>query len=131
MTERCGLLVVGGLLGPGGGSMAEAKSSVGAARDERQRGLGGGRLPSLLARPLAWLRARYGPDSIVVMSRAGYEREQAATYAAGWQDAVEEYGPRISAARWEGWLGRWRPLRGVAGSGSGEVVGFPGIRLPA
>jgi hypothetical protein len=84
-------------------------------------------MAQLMAR-LGRLLERHGPDGVVVMSREEYEREQAATYAAGWQDAAEEYEPRIAAARWEGWLGRWRPLRAV--EGSGEVVGFPRVRRP-
>jgi hypothetical protein len=84
-------------------------------------------LPKLLAR-LGRLLERYGPEGVVVMSGAEYERAQSATYASGWQDAAEEYGPRIAAARWEGWLGRWRPLRVM--EGPGEVIDFAARRPP-
>jgi hypothetical protein len=77
----------------------------------------------LLAR-LGRLLTRHGHEGVVVMSTEEFEQARCAAYAAGWQDAVEEYGPRIAAARWEGWLGRWRPLRVV--DGSAEVVDFKG-----
>lgn len=79
-------------------------------------------LPRLMAR-LGRLLERHGPEGVVVMSEEEYERVQHATYAAGWQDAAQEYGPRIAAARWEGWLGRWRPMRVM--DAPGEVIAFP------
>jgi hypothetical protein len=82
----------------------------------------GAGLPWLMAR-LGRLLERFGPDGVVVMSGEEYDRAQAAMYAAGWQDAAEEYTPRIAAARWEGWLGRWRPLRVM--EEPGEVIDFP------
>ncbi|WP_328915508.1 MULTISPECIES: hypothetical protein [unclassified Streptomyces] len=85
----------------------------------------GGGLPRLMAR-LGRLLERLGPENVVVMSQEEYERAKLATYAAGWQDAAEEYRPRIAAARWEGWLGRWRPLRVM--EGPGEVIAFPAGR---
>jgi hypothetical protein len=79
-------------------------------------------LPRLMAR-LGRLLERHGPEGVVVMSEEEYERVQHATYAAGWQDAAQEYGPRIAAARWEGWLGRWRPMRVM--DAPGEVIAVP------
>jgi hypothetical protein len=82
-------------------------------------------LPKLMAR-LGRLLERYGPDGVVVMSAAEFEQAQLAAYASGWQDAAEEYGPRIAAARWDGWLGRWRPLRVM--EGPAEVIDFAAHR---
>jgi len=85
-------------------------------------------LPRLMAR-LGRLLEQHGPDGVIVMSREEYERRELAAYAGGWQDASEEYLQRVAAARWEGWLGRWRPLRAV--DGPGEVIPFPIPRRPA
>jgi len=77
---------------------------------------------------LGRLLERFGPEGVVVMSAAEYERVQLKAYTSGWQDAAEEYTPRIAAAHWEGWLGRWRPLRVM--EGSGDVIDFPAHRPP-
>jgi len=98
------------------------------------RRLDGDPLPT--GEELSRLMARFGqlleqhePGDVVVVPRAEWERRETAAYAAGWQDAAEEYRAHIAAARWEGWLGRWRPLRAV--DGPGEVIPFPSERLPA
>ncbi|WP_162824221.1 hypothetical protein [Peterkaempfera bronchialis] len=85
----------------------------------------GEELPRLMAR-FGRLLEQYDPGDVVVMSREEYDRREAAAYAGGWQDAAEEHRQHIAAARWEGWLGRWRPLRVVGGPG--DVIPFPAGR---
>lgn len=116
-----------------GGSRAGAFHADGSRAEEDDcapdtgTGRPGSGLPKLMAR-LGRLLERFGPEGVVVMSCAEYERMQMTSYASGWQDAAEEYRPRIAAARWEGWLGRWRPLRVV--EESGEVVDLTAHGLP-
>jgi hypothetical protein len=81
-------------------------------------------LPQLMAR-LGWLLERLRPD-MVVMSREEFQHRELKAYSSGWQDAVEECAPRVAAARWEGWFGRWRPRRSL--EGPGHVIPFPVAR---
>ncbi|WP_051951299.1 hypothetical protein [Actinacidiphila yeochonensis] len=105
----------------GGGTVEPGGLERGTEEDVGPEGL-----PRLLAR-LGRLIERYGPEGVVVVSAEEHERAAVTAYAAGWQDAAAEYGPRIAAARWEGWLGRWRPLRVM--EDPGEVIDFPADRL--
>lgn len=82
-------------------------------------------LPRLMAR-LGRLIARHGPGGVVAMARSDAERRELLAYAAGWQDAAAEFTPRVAAARRDGWLGRWRPLRVL--NGPGDVIPFPVAR---
>ena len=84
-------------------------------------------LPRLMAL-LGRLLDRHGPGGVVVVSREEYERRELTAYACGWQDAADEYLPRITAARWEGRLGPRRPLRLL--DGPGDVLPFPTARQP-
>jgi hypothetical protein len=115
---------LGGTVGPDGQEHV-AEDGRG---DGGEDGAGPEGLPRLLAR-LGRLLERYGPEGVVVLSAEEYDGAAVAAYAAGWQDAAREYGPRIAAARWEGWLGRWRPLRVL--DGAGEVIDFPEGGRPA
>ncbi|MBY8878070.1 hypothetical protein [Actinacidiphila acidipaludis] len=82
-------------------------------------------LPRLMAR-LGQLIALHGPAGVVAMARTEAERRELNAYAAGWQDAAAEFTPRVAAARRDGWLGRWRPLRVL--NGPGDVIPFPVAR---
>lgn len=82
-------------------------------------------LPRLLAR-LGQLIAVHGPAGVVAMARSDADRRELTAYAAGWQDAAAEFAPRVAAARRDGWLGRWRPLRVL--NGPGDVIPFPVAR---
>lgn len=81
-----------------------------------------GELPYLMAL-LGQLIDQHGPGGVVALSRSDAERRELMAYAAGWQDAAAEFAPRVAAARRDGWLGRWRPLRVL--NGPGDVIPFP------
>lgn len=94
-------------------------------RDDPAYGDPADELPRLMAK-LGRLIARYGPGGVVAMARSDAERRELTAYAAGWQDAAAEFAPRVAAARRDGWLGRWRPLRVL--NGPGDVIPFPVAR---
>jgi hypothetical protein len=79
-------------------------------------------LPQLLAR-LGRLLERHGADGVLVLTRDDVERAEVAAYAAGWQDAAEEYGRRAAAARREWWPARWSAT--AARDRPADVIPFP------